>query len=335
MNIKRAALVLLVIAFALYIYASGSGITGSHLAELKSEGGLPSEMSEKPTVLFCPADNCAGNLAYLIKNSENVSCAFFDLDLDEVINALESRKVRVVVDADNYHIAEGRITRLRKDRRAAFMHNKFCVFDDSIVWTGSFNPTANGNSVNNNNVIIIKSAYIADNYNREFEELWAGEFGKGERTEDAKVMLNRKMVENYFCPEDWCANKVMRSLEEAENSIYFMTFSFTHDGIGDVLAEKQGEGLEVKGIFESMQNRRYSEMDKLNSSGIKVYLDNNPGAMHHKVFIIDNRTVITGSFNPTKSGDTRNDENLLIIHDKSIAREYLREFARLRKPGGG
>jgi len=51
--------------------------------------------------------------------------------------------------------------------------------------------------------------------------------------------------------------------------------------------------------------------------------------MHHKVFIIDNETVATGSYNPTESGNSRNDENLLIIHDKEIASAYLEEFQRI------
>jgi phospholipase D len=48
--------------------------------------------------------------------------------------------------------------------------------------------------------------------------------------------------------------------------------------------------------------------------------------MHHKVFIIDKEAVVTGSYNPTKSGNTRNDENMLIIHDKEIANQFLEEF---------
>jgi len=51
--------------------------------------------------------------------------------------------------------------------------------------------------------------------------------------------------------------------------------------------------------------------------------------MHHKVFIIDNATVVTGSFNPSQNADTRNDENMLIIHDPSIAARFLEEFYRL------
>jgi len=51
--------------------------------------------------------------------------------------------------------------------------------------------------------------------------------------------------------------------------------------------------------------------------------------MHHKVFIIDNRTVITGSMNPTGAGDRKNDENILVIHDEDIAEKYIEEFLRL------
>ena len=33
--------------------------------------------------------------------------------------------------------------------------------------------------------------------------------------------------------------------------------------------------------------------------------------------------------NPTKNGDERNDENLLIIKDKKIAAQYMEEFWRV------
>ncbi|HDJ96691.1 MAG TPA: phospholipase, partial [Candidatus Aenigmarchaeota archaeon] len=50
-----------------------------------------------------------------------------------------------------------------------------------------------------------------------------------------------------------------------------------------------------------------------------------------KFFIIDNETVITGSANPTKAGYKRNDENLLIIHNKDLAKIYAKEFEELLK----
>ncbi|MBS3138619.1 MAG: hypothetical protein A2730_03980 [Candidatus Staskawiczbacteria bacterium RIFCSPHIGHO2_01_FULL_39_25] len=55
--------------------------------------------------------------------------------------------------------------------------------------------------------------------------------------------------------------------------------------------------------------------------------------MHHKVWVTDALTVITGSMNPTKNGDERNDENLIIIKDETIARLFLEEFGRVWDEG--
>jgi len=51
--------------------------------------------------------------------------------------------------------------------------------------------------------------------------------------------------------------------------------------------------------------------------------------MHNKFSTIDNQTVITGSFNPTENAAKNNDENILIIHDRTIAGRYLDEFDRV------
>jgi phosphatidylserine/phosphatidylglycerophosphate/cardiolipin synthase-like enzyme len=51
--------------------------------------------------------------------------------------------------------------------------------------------------------------------------------------------------------------------------------------------------------------------------------------MHHKVIIIDNSIVVTGSFNFTKSADTANDDNVLVIYDPAVAQQYLDEFNRM------
>jgi len=60
-------------------------------------------------------------------------------------------------------------------------------------------------------------------------------------------------------------------------------------------------------------------------------LDRNQHAMHHKVLIIDERLVITGSYNFSKNADRRNDENIIIIDNPEIAAEYLAEYRRLAK----
>ncbi|MEK6827975.1 MAG: phospholipase D-like domain-containing protein, partial [Nanoarchaeota archaeon] len=130
------------------------------------------------------------------------------------------------------------------------------------------------------------------------------------------------------CPEDKCASHIINLIKNAESSIYFMSFSFTNEEIADALIMKSD--LDVRGIFDSSQSSiKFSQFKRLQEFGIKVKKDSNKYKMHHKVFIIDNQTVVTGSFNPTLSADTKNDENLLIIHDKKIANDFLKEFDSL------
>jgi len=74
---------------------------------------------------------------------------------------------------------------------------------------------------------------------------------------------------------------------------------------------------------------KYSGFHKLSYHDVSVVKDCNPGKLHHKVFILDNRTVITGSFNPSNNADTNNEENLVIIRDAKIAEKYIKEFHRV------
>ena len=97
------------------------------------------------------------------------------------------------------------------------------------------------------------------------------------------------------------------------------------------MIERAADGITVAGVFEESQyhSNTGTEYDNLLAAGLDVRLDGNPRSMHHKVFIIDNKTVITGSYNPSKNANERNDENVLIIHDEDIAGKYLDEFNRL------
>jgi phosphatidylserine/phosphatidylglycerophosphate/cardiolipin synthase-like enzyme len=51
--------------------------------------------------------------------------------------------------------------------------------------------------------------------------------------------------------------------------------------------------------------------------------------MHHKVLIIDERIVVTGSYNFSASAEKRNDENTLVIHNPEVAALFLAEYERV------
>jgi len=291
---------------------------------------IPEEQGPPIQVLFCPQENCGSALVQYIEDADDIDCAFFDLDLKEVVDALERKGARVVIDGNNKNEETEKLHNIKYDTKGQLSHNKFCVFDHKIVWTGSFNPTVNGDTKNNNNVVIIHSKLLAQNYADEFTELWNRKFGRGNPVPNPQIEYNHKRVENYFCPEDDCQGKLLYLLDSASSSIHFMTFSFTDDFIGKKILKKS-TSIEVHGIFEKRQNSKYTEYTKLKDAGLDVSWDTNPHMMHHKVFIIDKKIVVTGSYNPTKSGTDKNDENILVIHDTEIAQKFLEEFIQVYK----
>ena len=283
------------------------------------------------------------HLIDLINGAQStIDAAMFEFNLQNVADALiaaHQRGVQVRVVYDDEHTEDDpQIEELIDagipavpDERGAYMHNKFFVIDQSVVWTGSLNITVNGSYFNNNNVIVIRSARLAANYATEFEEMFNGEFGPSSpaNTPSPVFSLDGIRIENYFAPEDAVMEKVIRAVEGATQSIHFMIFAFTDDDLGAAMIERAGQGVEVVGIFESRgANTEYSECPALLNAGLDVRLDGNPRTFHHKVIIIDGTTVVTGSFNFSANATESNDENLVIVHDPAVAALYEAEFNR-------
>jgi phosphatidylserine/phosphatidylglycerophosphate/cardiolipin synthase-like enzyme len=274
--------------------------------------------------------------------------AFYDISSLRVADALvKARKrgveIRIVTEDDN--LQDDAVKRLRdggipvvSDNRRGLMHNKFAVIDDSILWTGSYNLTRNGAWKNNNNAIKIYSRALARIYLHEFNEMFDRRiFGNrkekgpfGNLGKKYYVKIGKTPVNAYFAPEDNVERIILRRLHRAKRSIRFMAFSFTSDRIGETVIRKHDEGLDVKGIFErNGTGSRHSEYVKMKIEGVPVKRDRNRNNMHHKVFIIDEKIVITGSYNFSRNANRNNDENILIISNREIARTYLDEFRRL------
>ncbi len=283
----------------------GCAITG------EAAKGAPSEEHFNYSIAFCGSNECLNELLRLINSSKNeIKCALYSAD-KSVVDAIELK---------NISVSASLITNNGR-KKAGLMHNKFCVFDSRIVWTGSFNPTKRNTR---DDAIIINSTLLAKNYIEEFDEMRGN---SSRKTANTRIILNTTLVESYFCPEDDCIDALQGKLAAAKSSIYFAIYSFTHPKISNELIIKSGNGVEVKGVIENSGGNSQLLPMKLNN--VSVTKDTGKGLLHHKFFIIDESIVVTGSFNPTMNGNERNDENMLVIHNKEVARDYLAYFYKL------
>lgn len=279
----------------------------------------------------------------------SIHIASFEFDLTPIAEALiaaHNRGVDVRWVTDDEHGLEsdsdpggGQFAMLqaagievRDDGRSALMHDKFWIFDSEIVWTGSTNITVNGIFKQNNNVIVVHSPEVAAMYEREFNEMWDGQFGpKSPSTVDQQFAnVNGSDIQVLFSAEDNVVSQIISYVQGAETSIRFMAFSFTDYPLADAMRARAADGVDVAGIFEKVgSDTEAAELDTLLCAGIPVRQDGNPSFMHNKLIIIDGHIVITGSLNYSTSADESNDENVMIIDNAEIATLYLDEFERV------
>jgi phosphatidylserine/phosphatidylglycerophosphate/cardiolipin synthase-like enzyme len=282
-------------------------------------------------------------VAAIDRAQERVDVAAFELNLPSVTEALiranrRGVQVRLVSDTDY----EDRLgpTELRKagipvvtDNRSAFMHNKFVIIDGHETWTGSWNLTENCTFRNNNNAVVIVSTKMAANYTTEFEEMFKrGEFGptSTDNTPHPDLNLNGIRIETIFESEGNSRARMIALIKEARSSIAFMAFVFTDDDIAEAIIARHRAGVQVMAVMEARNAAGAgSDFDAFEQAGIDIFKDGNPYVMHHKVIILDESIVITGSYNFSASAARNNDENVLIIHSPEIAAAYLEEFDRV------
>ena len=129
--------------------------------------------------------------------------------------------------------------------------------------------------------------------------------------------------EVYFSPQGGCTEAVVNNLNWAEKSVLVQAYSFTSKPIAEALIAAHKRGVEVKVLLDRSQLRgKGSKLVLLDQAGIPVMIDAQHAIAHNKVMIIDGVTVLTGSFNFTTAAEEKNAENLLVLHDKALAKKY-------------
>jgi len=273
-----------------------------------------------------------------------VDVAIYSLSLNSIRDALidahnRGVQVRMVMESENLDRSDPQKIKdagipILGDRREGLMHDKFVVIDNSEVWLGSMNFTDSGGYTDNNNLMRIRSVKMAENYTKEFEEMFVDDkFGPDlvAETPNPRVTIDGTPIDVYFSPDDNVQASFVDLVNNAQQSIYFMAFSFTADEIGDAVRNRARDGVVVAGVMETEQvnSNIGTEFDLFKQAALDVLRDGNDGQMHHKVMIIDESIVILGSYNFTNSAETKNDETLIVVYSKEIAAQFMAEFQRI------
>ena len=312
-----------------------------------SNGNIKIIVSDLTTKLK-PDRNCSSDICKEILTNINTSKASIDMAIygysstpaiEKAIKDAQNRgvKIRLIydVDAKNQNIypdtfklvnliANSKSDSGLKDSNAT-MHNKFYIFDNKIVITGSANLSHTDMSgFNSNNIIVINSADVAKIYKTEFEQMFNGNFHSA-KIPTAKNKANGMQI--YFSPQDKSINNaVLPIIENAKDYIYIPIFVITENRVVEALIKAKQRGVDVRLISDALNaSSKYSKIKVLRASGIPVKIENYAGKMHSKTMIVDDKYSIIGSMNFSKSGETKNDENTIVL-ENAEATKYLKRF---------
>lgn len=263
--------------------------------------------------------------------------------LQKALESAQQRgvKVRFVYDSDknNTNIYPDTnylskiLTNNQHDLSNSLMHDKFFIFDNQRVLSGSANISSTDMSGFNSNVIVlINSPLLANVYSQEFEQMYSGKFHKSKLKIQTKNEDDRN-IGVFFSPKDRAiTTQIIPLIDNAQKYIYMPAFLITHKGLSDSLINASKRGVAVKLILDATNTHGgASKIKLLRQNGIQVKTENLAGKLHSKSIIIDDQYTIIGSMNFSKSGEGVNDENLLIIKDKEITQFYKTFFQYLWK----
>ena len=135
-------------------------------------------------------------------------------------------------------------------------------------------------------------------------------------------------LEAHFSPKGGCTDAIVRELQHARHEVLVLAYSFTSKAIAQALVDAKLRGVHVDIVLDhSNETEVYSDLHFFLEQGLKPVIDPHHAIAHNKVMVIDNRTLLTGSFNFTQHAETDNAENLLVIKGHpELVRIYKENF---------
>lgn len=222
-------------------------------------------------------------------------------------------------------------------------------------------PESRGNA---NTLLQIQSTELATAYAQEFNLMWGdgpdgkpdSVFGSPKPLRPSHTMAIRDSeVTVQFSPHrantPWAqtTNGVIASALNNAKQVDLAMFVFTDQGIANTLQgipqvrtlidksfiyRYHSEALDMLGLALPDGRCQYETanqpwINKISEVGYPALAEGDK--LHHKFAVLDDHTVIVGSHNWSKAANHKNDENILIIKNETVAQHFKQEFERLYK----
>lgn len=231
------------------------------------------------------------------------------------------------------------------------MHSKYIVRDAASVWMGSANFTNDAWSVQDNNIVTVDSADLANYYLTDFNELWQNGTIRGTGKDDfGRVHIDADIVDVLFSPGEGprIGEELASLIASAEKKISLASMVISSQPVLQALSNAIDKDIELSGVYDGPEmNNVIRDWEKNLANGRDkidlwqkvseklVAKHSNPYStggvhnfMHNKLIVVDGSSMATGSFNFSLNAE-RNAENILFIQSEALSKQYKKFVDKL------
>lgn len=127
-------------------------------------------------------------------------------------------------------------------------------------------------------------------------------------------------------------HQIRQELKIAEDSVNIAVAWFTDDDLFDDLVILSKKGVCIQLVLNEDEINKNSGLEYpilFRNGGMVYFIDAREILMHNKFCVIDEKTVLNGSFNWTRKASS-NLENLTIFRDKNVSNRFTEQFKSLK-----
>ena len=133
-------------------------------------------------IFFTPSPDCENNIIKRINESGKIDIAVYSITNPKITNAIigaykKGANIRIITDKTQAKGKKSLVADLKKagipiltNKKHKIEHNKFAVFDDDIVVSGSYNWTTSASRYNSENCVFFEQPN--KEYTQRFQYLW-------------------------------------------------------------------------------------------------------------------------------------------------------------------
>jgi phosphatidylserine/phosphatidylglycerophosphate/cardiolipin synthase-like enzyme len=133
-----------------------------------------------------------------------------------------------------------------------------------------------------------------------------------------------------FFPGEEGERTLIKYLNMAQHTLEICVFTISNDKLAKCVENLFQRGVKVRLITDDeCASNKGSDIYEMADKGIPVRTDNSQAHMHNKYAIVDNKILITGSFNWTWQAVKSNQENLIIVEKEELVKRYKDAFEKL------